>query len=124
MSPSLLMRFTMLQRILLLLVMAAILPRRSGAAAPSYARHLPGVERTVIIATAPDNTWVGRGRLAIRRKEWLFAYVAGNHHGGVDTTKRIHLRFSTDEGRTWTAADTLPSGGKVRGFPVGPGEEG
>ena len=102
---------------------AGVLP---GALAdePAHARELPRVERTVVIPTKPDTTWVGRGRLAVHGKTWLLAYVAGNHHGGVDTTKRIHLRFSNDEGRTWTATDTLPSGAKVAGFPVGPGEEG
>ena len=88
-----------------------------------YARELPGVERTLVIPTSPEATWVGRGRLAVRRGEWLYAYVRGHHHGGTDVTKRIHLRFSTDEGRTWTATDTLPSGGKASGLPLGPVEE-
>ncbi|MDO8539418.1 MAG: sialidase family protein [Opitutaceae bacterium] len=104
----------------------ALVALHAGAAqvyAQSYARELPGVERTLVIRTASDATWVGRGRLAVRGREWLYAYVRGNHHGGTDVTKRIHVRFSTDEGRTWTASDTLPSGQKATGLPLGPIEE-
>src|SRR5688572_20219186 len=104
-------------------VLVALLFGAVNAHAQPFARELPGVERTLIIPTAPEATWVGRGRLAVHGRDWLYAYVRGNHHGGTDATKRIHVRFSIDEGRTWTAPDTLPSGQKAMGLPIDPGEE-
>ncbi|MEL7263680.1 MAG: sialidase family protein [Planctomycetota bacterium] len=66
--------------------------------------------------------WVGRGRLVdLQNGTWAYIYVRGDHHSSViDRHKQIHIRFSTDQGDSWTDANTLPDGGKVDGFPIQP----
>ena len=81
------------------------------------------LDRSVLIPAETNRDWVGRGRLLDRGDgTWLYLYVHGNHHGLRDTTKKVHLRFSTDEGKSWTKEDTLPDGSAVKGMPVLPPE--
>lgn len=61
--------------------------------------------------------WLGRPVLLVLADgTWLAAYRQGSQHN-YDDASVFHLRFSDDEGATWTAADTLLGGGTVTGAP-------
>jgi len=76
-------------------------------------------ERSVLLPARSGGDWVGRGGLAERADgTWIYFYLRGNHHGSHDRSKTLHVRFSTDQGRSWTEADTLPDGSAVDGFPI------
>jgi hypothetical protein len=63
--------------------------------------------------------WVGRA--SIKRRDdgvLVMAYYRAERH---DTNAgALHLRFSDDNGATWTAEDTKLGGGAVTGFPMNP----
>ncbi len=90
-------------------------------ASGSAQRSEPSVKRSVVIrGERLGQDWVGRGRLLdLGDGTWLYGYVQGSHHSSViDSKKALHLRFSRDQGRSWTEADRLADGGNVRGFPI------
>ncbi|MEL6896845.1 MAG: hypothetical protein AAFP90_12130, partial [Planctomycetota bacterium] len=108
--------------LLMLVVLGSLLcpPDRLWADKP-----VDGVDRRVLSRTmlirgeGRRRDWVGRGRLVdLQNGTWAYIYVRGDHHSSViDRHKQIHIRFSTDQGDSWTDANTLPDGGKVDGFP-------
>ena len=77
----------------------------------------PQIERALLFSGTGDADWVGRGRLVEHGPTWIFVYVQSGQHG-FDKSQIMHVRFSTDEGSTWTEADTLPDGTPVRGAPL------
>lgn len=60
--------------------------------------------------------WVGRGSLTTSGDNWVFAYTDGYQHGRK-VPRVVRLRFSADEGKTWTEPDTLLGGTPVKGAP-------
>ncbi|MHC4176266.1 MAG: sialidase family protein [Planctomycetota bacterium] len=61
--------------------------------------------------------WVARGSLTKSGHRWVFAYVDGYKHGR-SVPRLIQLRFSDDEGRTWSKVNMLPDGTPVKGAPL------
>jgi hypothetical protein len=61
---------------------------------------------------------VGRAVLADDGTRWIAAYGVAENHAGVGV--RAHVRFSTNEGATWTAEDTWTNGSPVGGDPFTP----
>ena len=49
---------------------------------------------------------------------WMMSYRAATAHNGTDTTARMHIRFSNDEGATWTNEDVYIGGAAVTGWPM------
>lgn len=50
--------------------------------------------------------------------KWIMTYRAAPGHS-YSADGRVHIRFSTDEGATWTAEDTYTDGNAVNGAPFG-----
>lgn len=74
-----------------------------------------------IIATKEEEpNWYGRSSLIkLSNGVWIATYRQGASHG-VDTDAVIHIRFSDDEGETWTDEDKTLAGANVVGFPYSP----
>lgn len=64
------------------------------------------------------------GRAAIKRRPSdgvvVLCYHRSTHHSTNDGA--LHIRFSDDNGATWTAEDTTLAGGAVSGFPMNPND--
>jgi hypothetical protein len=84
------------------------LPESSTLARVSY--------QTLWTGTAPAD-WLGRPVLLDADGVWICTYMSIPSHG-PDVTAQIFIRFSTDEGATWTAANTFTNGSPVTGFPL------
>jgi len=72
-----------------------------------------------VIATAPTR-WFGRATMEkLSNGNTILAYEEGeNHYENYDDV--LHLRFSDDNGATWTEEDTDLSGNPIVGFPAYP----
>ncbi len=69
-------------------------------------------------ATTAD--WLGRPVLCNNDSEWIMVYRQAIDHSSADADCRFHIRFSADEGVTWSAVDTLVSTDAVTGAPFAP----
>jgi hypothetical protein len=70
-------------------------------------------------STSGAKDWLGWPQLRkISSSRWVMTYVASTGHIDNDLTTTIHIRFSDDEGATWTNEDTKLGGGAVTGFPM------
>lgn len=68
--------------------------------------------------TSGSHDWVGRPNLlALANGTWILSYRSADTHGAV-AGSLLHIRFSVDQGRNWSAEDTLPGGMAVTGFPI------
>lgn len=64
--------------------------------------------------------WAARPVLAeLASGRWIASYFTADGHN-IDTTARFHVRFSDDEGVTWSDEDELPNGTAVTGMPLAP----
>ena len=61
--------------------------------------------------------WLGRPYLCEHENKWIMVYRQGAQHI-VDVNAVLHIRFSDDEGQTWSDADKLLDGTAVVGFPI------
>lgn len=61
--------------------------------------------------------WIGRTSLIDNNGVWIQTYRSAGVHG-YDAASQIHIRFSVDEGVTWTAEDKFTDGSAVTGFPL------
>jgi len=78
------------------------------------------VSQTDLYTTSGAKDWLGWPYLfEAPNGNWIMTYRAGTEHGDSDATAVCHIRFSDDEGATWTAEDTKLGGGAVTGFPMG-----
>lgn len=73
-----------------------------------YAREL--------ISTSASGDWIGRPSIIDDGSKWIMTYRAASQHS-YDATGRVHIRFSTDQGNTWTAEDTYTDSNPVSGAP-------
>jgi hypothetical protein len=92
-----------------------------------YSRYGSGVDRTPVFTRISQTTlwstsgakdWLGWPQLRKTGTTWIMTYVASTGHTDPDLTTIIHIRFSNDEGATWTNEDTKLGGGAVTGFPM------
>lgn len=90
--------------------------------APTHGLYEYGatVDATSTISSGAGATdW--HGRAAIKRRGdgvLVLVYRVASAHDATDGA--LHIRFSNDNGATWTAADTKIGGGAVSGFPMNP----
>lgn len=77
------------------------------------------VDATTTIGSGGTNDWWGRSYVA-RRDDGVLVliYRRGTGHGSA--TSDLHIRFSDDNGATWTAEDTTLDAAAVLGFPMTP----
>lgn len=61
--------------------------------------------------------WLGRPSLLNNDDVWILVFRQAQRHG-LDPRSTLHIRFSQDEGITWTSKDTFLDGLPVRGFPI------
>lgn len=67
---------------------------------------------------SPAHDWVGRPVLVNLNGTWIAAYRSAiSHTGDLDEPDEIHLRFSSDEGLTWSDEDELLDGTPITGAP-------
>jgi hypothetical protein len=67
-------------------------------------------------STAPAD-WLGRPMLCDNDGTWIALYRQSIDHGTSDAGVQFHLRFSADEGATWSNVDTLVGGAALTGAP-------
>lgn len=83
---------------------------------PAY--RVTDLVKTTPVATAAGS-WHGRVSLEVLDSGvWVMTYKTGSAHGENDGA--LHIRFSTDQGATWTAEDTFTDASAVTGFPMNP----
>lgn len=75
---------------------------------------------STITSGSGASDWVGRA--SIKRRPTDDALVMVYYRGEAHATNvgALHIRFSSDDGATWTAEDTKLAGGLVDGFPMNP----
>jgi len=78
------------------------------------------ISEATLWSTSGAKDWLGWPQLRkISSSRWVMTYVASTGHTDNDLTTTIHIRFSNDEGATWTNEDTKLGGGAVSGgFPM------
>jgi len=62
--------------------------------------------------------WLGRARIANKDGIWVLVYFQSQGHGTRPLGKTAHIKFSKDEGRTWTAPDRWFDGSGIEGMPL------
>lgn len=73
------------------------------------------VSRSLLWSNSAPNNWVGRTALAERNGVWIAVYETGPSHN-YHADNRVHIRFSIDQGVTWTAEDTFTDGTAISAF--------
>jgi hypothetical protein len=87
--------------------------------------HIPAevvdvtVDATTTIATGGTNDWHGRAYV-VRRSDGVLVMVNRPGTSHLSAVSELAIRFSDDNGATWTAANTKLTGGAVSGFPMTP----
>lgn len=77
------------------------------------------ISEATLWSTSGAKDWLGWPQLRdVGGGVWVMTYVASTGHIDNDLTTTIHIRFSNDEGTTWTNEDTKIGGGAVTGFPM------
>jgi len=77
------------------------------------------ISEATLWSTSGAKDWLGWPQLRkISSTRWIMTYVASDGHTAADLTTTIHIRFSNDEGATWTNENTKLGGGAVTGFPM------
>lgn len=69
-----------------------------------------------IISSSSSGDWIGRPTILDDGAKWIIVYRAGDQHA-YDSGGQVHIRFSTDEGDTWTDEDTFTDSNPVSGAP-------
>lgn len=77
---------------------------------------LTKISERQIVATSSSGDWIGRPSLLKDGSTWIMVYRAAASHS-YDINCRVHIRFSTDEGATWSAEDKFSDGLSVIGAP-------
>lgn len=77
------------------------------------------VDATTTIGSGGTNDWWGRSYLA-RREDGVLVMVYRRGTGHTSAASELAIRFSDDDGATWTAENTKLGGGAVSGFPMTP----
>jgi hypothetical protein len=80
--------------------------------------HWTTLESSVFQRTSSVGDWVGRPWiLEITDDLWMMTYRDSTAHSSSGTTE-THIRFSTDEGATWSDEDEFTDASSVTGFPI------
>lgn len=71
-------------------------------------------------SSSGSHDWIGRPNFAIREDGvWVMAYRSGIHHGPIaPLSGQVHIRFSNNEGISWSDEDKTLAGAAVTGFPL------
>lgn len=86
-------------------------------AASQQGQHVKNLSRQVI--TSQKDRWFGRAAVEITDDgTWVLLYREGSIHYVNDGV--LHIRFSNDQGKTWSGADRLLDGSEVKDFPAHP----
>lgn len=75
--------------------------------------------RVFEFSTAATDDWIGRAMLLDDGSKWMMIYRVGDVHSSAGYTGELYIRFSDDEGATWTDANEDLDGNPVNGFPMG-----
>jgi hypothetical protein len=88
-----------------------------GTVAPFDPSITVASSSTIASGVSPED-WQGRGYVTRRTDDVLvLVYRIGSGH---NTAAELAIKFSDDEGATWTAQDTDLDGNPVEGFPMSP----
>lgn len=77
---------------------------------------LTKISERQVVATSSSGDWIGRPSLLKDGSQWVMVYRAANVHA-FDGNSKVHVRFSADEGATWTNENTYTNGNPVSGAP-------
>lgn len=100
--------------------MLAISGGSNGGTAPDFDPTVTVTSTVTLDAGSGADNWVARA--SIKRRPSDNALVMAYYKGEVHFTNAgaLHIRFSDDDGATWTAEDTTLGGAAVTGFPMNP----
>ncbi len=80
--------------------------------------HMPSQGPTTLYTGSGGTDWLGAPTLTVMSNgNWVMVYRQGSTQN-FDGSAVAHMRFSTDEGRTWGAVDTFVDGVGLSDFPV------
>lgn len=89
-----------------------------GIILPLFAPSVTVASTATISSGSGTSDWHGRGYVTRRTDDVLvMVYRVGSGH---NTSASLAIRFSDDNGATWTAENTTLAGGAVTGFPMTP----
>ena len=107
-------------RLVLLLLVLGISGGSNGTTAAHFDPSVTVASSVTIDAGAGADDWVARASIVRRPSDNALVmayYKAEVHYTNVGD---LNLRFSSDNGGTWTAENTKLGGGAVSGFPMNP----
>lgn len=101
---------------------AAALLVTGGSGNGSIAAFNPSVaiSSTSTIGSGGTADWWGRSSVKRRPSDNALVLVYYRATGHADNDGALHIKFSDDDGATWTAQDTDLNGDAVSGFPMNP----
>ena len=106
-------------RLVLLLLVLGISGGSNGTTAAHFDPSVAVASSSTIASGTGSSDWQGRGYITRRTDDVLvMVYRIGSGHNTNDAA--LAIRFSGDNGTTWTAANTTIAGGAVGGFPMNP----
>lgn len=77
------------------------------------------LSRTLLWSGSGGGDWVARpDLLELSSGVWVCIYTVAPQHVAIDGNTFIYIRFSANQGETWTAANTYLNGSSVTGFPL------
>lgn len=93
--------------------------RLSAAGAVSYpVASFQAIRALPLISTSGAHDWIGRPFLAtLANGTWVMVYRSATGHV-YETGARMHIRFSSNEGISWSDEDKTLAGASVTGFPI------
>jgi len=74
------------------------------------------VSQQTLFSGSGSEDWLGRTVFVDDGSKWVLVYRQAANHC-CDTAAVMHIRFSTNEGASWTNADTFTNGSAVTGAP-------
>lgn len=88
--------------------------------APAFNPEVTIVSSSTLDAGSGSDDWVARASIKRRPSDdaLVLAYYKATNH--FNNEGALQIRFSDDDGATWTAANTKLGGGSVTGFPMNP----
>ena len=93
----------------------------AGSSSSALAAFNPSVnvDTTTTLSSGGTNDWHGRAYVT-RRTDGVLVMVYRRGLSHMSATSNLNIKFSDDNGATWTAENTKLAGGAVSGFPMTP----
>mgnify|MGYP006286971691 CR=1 FL=1 len=78
---------------------------------------LSKIKKKTLFSGKNSSSWLGRPLLLEKEGFWILVYRKANQHT-FSHDSRLHIRFSKNQGDSWTDEDVYIDGSPVSGFPI------